>query len=101
MVLIYIATKAVKKCGTVQITGVYGENYNAFPLGVFFSRNINIKMGQAPARHYMPYLYDQITSGKIDPTKIITHKLSLDEANHAYHIFNNKEDNCIKVVLKP
>ncbi|MEE6450149.1 zinc-dependent alcohol dehydrogenase [Gottfriedia acidiceleris] len=98
---IQIATKAVKKCGTVQITGVYGGNYNAFPLGAFFNRNINIKMGQAPARHYMPYLYEQITSGNIDPTKIITHKLSLDEANHAYHIFNNKEDNCIKVVLKP
>jgi S-(hydroxymethyl)glutathione dehydrogenase/alcohol dehydrogenase len=49
----------------------------------------------------MPFLYEQIVSEKIDPTKIITHKLSLDEADHAYHIFNNKEDNCIKVVLKP
>lgn len=98
---IQIATKAVRKAGTLQITGVYGGLYNMFPLGPFFSRNINIRMGQAPARHFMPHLYDQIQSGKIDPTKIITHKMSLDEAAHGYDIFNKKEDDCIKVVLKP
>lgn len=98
---IQIATKAVRKAGTLQITGVYGGLYNMFPLGPFFSRNINIRMGQAPARHFMPHLYDQIKSGKINPTKIITHKMSLDEAAHGYDIFNKKEDDCIKVVLKP
>ncbi len=98
---IQIATKAVRKAGTLQITGVYGGLYNMFPLGPFFARNINIKMGQAPARHFMPHLYDQIKSGKIDPTKIITHKMSLDEAAHGYDIFNKKEDDCIKVILKP
>ena len=98
---IQIATKAVRKGGTLQITGVYGGLYNMFPLGPFFVRNISIKMGQAPARHYMPHLYDKIKNGDIDPTKIITHTLPLEEASHGYHIFNNKEDNCIKVVLKP
>ncbi|GIO27937.1 zinc-dependent alcohol dehydrogenase [Ornithinibacillus bavariensis] len=98
---IQIATKAVKKCGTVQLTGVYGGLYNMFPLGPFFSRNITLKMGQAPARHYMPHLYDMIINGEIDPTKIITHRLPLEDATHAYKIFNDKEDNCIKVVLKP
>ncbi|HAM81113.1 zinc-dependent alcohol dehydrogenase [Ornithinibacillus bavariensis] len=98
---IQIATKAVKKCGTVQLTGVYGGLYNMFPLGPFFSRNITLKMGQAPARHYMPHLYDMIINEEIDPTKIITHRLPLDDATHAYKIFNDKEDNCIKVVLKP
>ncbi|MGD6777945.1 zinc-dependent alcohol dehydrogenase [Sutcliffiella horikoshii] len=98
---IQIATKAVRKAGTLQITGVYGGLYNMFPLGPFFARNINIRMGQAPARHFMPHLYDQIKSGKIDPTKIITHKMSLDEAAHGYDIFNKKEDDCIKVILKP
>ncbi|MGG3925409.1 alcohol dehydrogenase catalytic domain-containing protein, partial [Metabacillus fastidiosus] len=98
---IQIATKAVRKGGTLQLTGVYGGIYQMFPLGPFFSRNITIKMGQAPARHYMPHLYEQIINGHIDPTKIITHKLALEEAPHGYKIFNNKEDNCIKVVLKP
>lgn len=98
---IQIATKAVRKCGTVQITGVYGGLYNMFPLGPFFSRNITLTMGQAHARSYMPTIYEKIVNREIDPTAIITHTLPLEEATHAYSIFNNKEDNCIKVVLKP
>lgn len=98
---IQIATKAVKKCGTVQLTGVYGGNYNLFPLGAFFSRNINIKMGQAHARTFMDPLYKQIVNEEIDPTQIITHELPLEEAAHGYDIFNKKEDKCIKVILKP
>jgi S-(hydroxymethyl)glutathione dehydrogenase / alcohol dehydrogenase len=98
---IQIATKAVRKCGTVQITGVYGGLYHMFPLGPFFSRNITLKMGQAPARSYMAPIYEQIVKGEIDPTAIITHKLSLEDASHGYTIFNNKQDDCIKVVLKP
>ncbi|MBH0158641.1 glutathione-dependent formaldehyde dehydrogenase [Fictibacillus sp. 5RED26] len=98
---IQIATKAVRKCGTVQLTGVYGGLYNMFPLGPFFSRNITLKMGQAPARGYMETLYDQIVTGKIDPTEIITHKMSLEDAAHGYDIFNKKQDDCIKVILKP
>ena len=54
---IQIATKAVRKYGTVQMTGVYGGNYNAFPLGAFWVRNINLKMGQAPVIHFMPELF--------------------------------------------
>lgn len=98
---IQIATKAVRKCGTVQITGVYGGLYNMFPLGPFFARNITIKMGQAPARSYMKTIYDQIVKGEIDPTSIITHKLSLDDAAYGYDIFNERQDDCIKVILKP
>ncbi|MGP4062472.1 zinc-dependent alcohol dehydrogenase [Halobacillus sp. H74] len=98
---IQVATKAVKKCGTVQITGVYGGNYNLFPLGAFFSRNIQLKMGQAHARSFMAPLYKQIIKGEIDPRKIITHQMPLDDAAHGYEIFNKKEDDCIKVVLKP
>ncbi len=98
---IQIATKAVRKCGTVQITGVYGGLYNMFPLGAFFSRNITLKMGQAHARGYMPTIYQKIVNREIDPTAIITHSLPLEKATHAYSIFNNKQDDCIKVVLKP
>ncbi len=98
---IQIATKAIKKCGTFQITGVYGGNYNLFPLGAFFARNIQIKTGQAHARTYMQPLYQQIKEGKIDPTCIITHELPLAKADYGYQIFNNKQDDCIKVILKP
>ena len=98
---IQIATKAVRKCGTVQLTGVYGGLYNMFPLGAFFSRNVTLKMGQAPARAYMNPLYEQIVKGEIDSTSIITHKLKLEDAAKGYHLFNKKEDDCIKVILKP
>lgn len=98
---IQISTKAVRKGGTVQITGVYGGLYNMFPLGPFFVRNITLKMGQAPARAFMQDMYKQIINEEIDPKAIITHKLPLDQASHAYNIFNSKEDDCIKVILKP
>ncbi|RBW71101.1 zinc-dependent alcohol dehydrogenase [Bacillus taeanensis] len=98
---IQIATKAVRKFGNVQITGVYGSNYNKFPLGAFFSRNITLKMGQAPVIHYMSELLQKIINKEFDPTDIITHRISLEEAAKGYKLFNDREDNCIKVVLKP
>lgn len=98
---IEIALNAVRKFGSIQLTGVYGSKYNMFPLGNIFERNINLKMGQAPVIHYMPKLFDKITAGEIDPTEIISHKVPLEKASEAYRIFNDHEDECIKVVLKP
>ncbi|MEY9865410.1 S-(hydroxymethyl)glutathione dehydrogenase/alcohol dehydrogenase [Peribacillus sp. B2I2] len=98
---IEIAINAVRKFGTIQLTGVYGSKYNMFPLGNLFERNINIKMGQAPVIHYMPKLFDKITAGDFDPTEIISHRVPLEKASEAYQIFNDHEDECFKVVLKP
>ncbi|MGG2112690.1 zinc-dependent alcohol dehydrogenase [Lysinibacillus pakistanensis] len=98
---IRIAMDAVRKFGTIQITGVYGSKYNQFPLGHLFERNISLKMGQAPVIHLMPLLYDKIMAGEFDPREIITHRLPLEEASKAYQIFNDHEDECIKVILKP
>ncbi|HWO97576.1 MAG TPA: zinc-dependent alcohol dehydrogenase [Bacillus sp. (in: firmicutes)] len=96
-----IGMNAVRKFGTLQLTGVYGSMYNQFPLGNIFERNVSLKMGQAPVIHYMPMLFDKITKGEFDPTEIITHKVPLEQASDAYKIFNDHEDECIKVVLKP
>jgi S-(hydroxymethyl)glutathione dehydrogenase/alcohol dehydrogenase len=98
---IQIASQAVRKGGTIQLVGVYGTRYNAFPLGDLFSRNITLKMGQAPVIHYMPEIYKLIRDGKIDPTDIITHRMPLAEAKRGYELFDTKTDNCIKVVLQP
>ncbi|MDO4536521.1 MAG: zinc-dependent alcohol dehydrogenase [Clostridium perfringens] len=98
---IEIAAQAVKKCGTVALVGVYGARYNMFPLGDFFSRNITLKMGQCPAHRYVDPILKLIKEGKFDATDIITHKLKLDEGKHAYTIFDNKLEDCIKVILKP
>lgn len=98
---VVIASQAVRKGGTIQITGVYGGRYNAFPLGDIMQRNITIRSGQAPVIHYMPYMYELITTGKVDPGDIITHIIPLSEAKRGYEVFDTKTDNCIKVVLKP
>ncbi|SDZ30262.1 S-(hydroxymethyl)glutathione dehydrogenase / alcohol dehydrogenase [Evansella caseinilytica] len=98
---IILASRIVRKGGTVSIVGVYGSVYNAFPLGDFFARNITLKMGQAPVIHFMPELYKKIVAGHFDPTDIITHRLPLDQAEYGYDVFDEKHDDCIKVVLKP
>ncbi|WP_339159524.1 zinc-dependent alcohol dehydrogenase [Paenibacillus sp. FSL W8-0186] len=98
---VVMASQAVRKGGTIQITGVYGGRYNGFPLGDIMQRNINIRSGQAPVIHYMPYMYELITSGKVNPDDIVTHVIPLSEAKRGYEIFDTKTDNCIKVILKP
>ncbi len=98
---IEIATQAVRKGGTVALVGVYGARYNMFPLGDFFARNITLKMGQCPAHAYVEPILSLIREGKFDGTDIITHVLSLKDGEHGYEIFDEKMDNCIKVVLKP
>jgi S-(hydroxymethyl)glutathione dehydrogenase/alcohol dehydrogenase len=96
-----IATQAVRKGGMIQVTGVYGGRYNAFPFGDIMNRNINIRTGQAPVIPYMPTLYKLLVEGKVDPSDIITHILPLDQAPYGYEVFDTKTDGCIKVVLKP
>ena len=98
---IQVAVKAVKKFGTIQLTGVYGALYNLFPLGNMFERNVTLKMGQAPAIHTSSMLYEMVVQGKIDPTEIITHKMPLAQASEAYRLFHDHEDQSIKFILKP
>ncbi|MCZ8521127.1 MULTISPECIES: zinc-dependent alcohol dehydrogenase [Paenibacillus] len=98
---IQTARQIVRKGGTIQLIGVYGMTYNMFPLGDLFARNITLKMGQAPVIHYMPELFAQIKSGRLDPADIITHRLPLTEAERGYEVFTDKLEDCIKVVLKP
>lgn len=94
-----MAAQAVRKCGTIQVTGIYGMRYNAFPFGDIFQRNVNIRTGQAPVIHYMPYLYNLIAEGKVDPGDIITHVLPLDQAKKGYEVFDTKTDGDRKSVV--
>jgi S-(hydroxymethyl)glutathione dehydrogenase/alcohol dehydrogenase len=101
MSALIIASQAVRKGGTIQITGVYGGRYNGFPLGDIMQRNVAIRSGQAPVIHYMPYMYELVTTGKVNVADIITHVIPLSEAKRGYEMFDTKTDNCIKVILKP
>lgn len=80
---INIAKDAVSKFGTIQLTGVYGMNYNQFPLGNLFERNLTMKMSQAPVIHYMPMLFEKIQKGEFDPREIISHIVPLEQASNA------------------
>lgn len=64
-------------------------------------KQLTIRGGQTPCQKYWPMLLDKVKRGQLDPTIVITHRLPLDEAARGYKIFNDKEEGCIKVVLKP
>ncbi|SFP95972.1 S-(hydroxymethyl)glutathione dehydrogenase / alcohol dehydrogenase [Desemzia incerta] len=98
---IQTASEAVKKFGTIMVTGVYMTPAANFPFHNIFTRNVNIKSGQAPVIHLMPKIYDMIEKDMFDPTSIITHTMPLERAAEAYDIFDKKADDNIKVVLKP
>lgn len=98
---IITASQAVRKGGTIQITGLYGSRYNAFPLGDIVQRNVTVKTGQAPVIHSMPQMYELVAKGKVNSKDPITHVLPLAQAEHGYEVFDTRADGCIKVVLKP
>ena len=92
---------AVRRGGVVSVVGVYGSYYDKFPLGQMFDKGIIMRLGQAPVHAYIDKLIKLVEEGKVTLDDIITHNLPLSQAPHAYKIFNNKEDDCLKVVLKP
>jgi len=95
------AISAVRRGGVVSVVGVYGMPYDAFPLGQIFDKGIKMAFGQAPVQKYIDHLIEIIERGQIRLDDIITHRLPLDDAPHAYQIFRDKEDDCVKVVLTP
>ena len=90
-----------RKGGTVSIPGVYGGWLDKFPLGAAFAKGLTLKMGQTHMRKYMPLLLERIERGEINPSFIITHRISLEEALAMYRTCRDKHDACIKVVMKP
>lgn len=96
-----LAFSAVRRGGAITVIGDYGTSYDNFPLGQFFDKGLRMRGGQAPAHNYIDLLLQLIQDGKIVAGDIITHVFPLEEAPLAYATFNNKEDNCVKAVLKP
>ena len=95
------AINACRKGGTVSIPGVYGGWLDKFPLGAAFAKGLTLKMGQTHMHKYMPILLERIERGDIDPSFIITHRIGLEDAPAMYRTFRDKQDACIKVVMKP
>jgi threonine dehydrogenase-like Zn-dependent dehydrogenase len=98
---IELCFSAVRRGGKVSIMGVYGTSYDNFPLAQMLDKAITIFIGQATVHRYIDDLMKMIERNEIRTDDIISHRLPLEEASHAYRIFNNKEDGCVKVVLNP
>jgi len=95
--------EAILSCasgGTVSVIGVYGGLIDKFPMNAVMNRSLTIRAGQCHVHRYLKPLLERIQNGDIDPTFVITHRMPLDQAAHGYKIFNDKEDNCEKIVLK-
>ncbi|HYW50600.1 MAG TPA: zinc-dependent alcohol dehydrogenase, partial [Gemmatimonadaceae bacterium] len=99
----YALRQAIMSCrngGVVSIVGAYVGIVDGFPIGSLMNRSIRIVTGQCHVHRYMKPLLELIQAGKLDPTFVITHRMHLADAPRGYHIFDNKLENCEKVVLK-
>jgi threonine dehydrogenase-like Zn-dependent dehydrogenase len=94
------AIMACKSGGTVSVIGVYTGLIDKFPMNAVMNRSLTIRTGQCHVQRYMKPLLEHIQEGRIDPTFVITHHMPLSEAAHGYEIFNDKLDNCEKIVLR-
>ena len=94
------AITCCRKGGTVSVPGAYSGR-GTVPLGALMNKALTVKTGQTHVPRYLEPLLDLIEQGDIDPSFVITHEGSLDDAPDLYEAFNDKEDGCVKAVLRP
>ncbi len=92
---------AVRKGGTLSIPGVYGGLLDKVPFGAAFGKGIQMRMGQTHMHKYMKPLLDRVEKGQIDPSFIISHRITLDQAPEMYKIWRDKQENVTKIVIDP
>ena len=103
MAALRTAFGSVRRAGTISIIGVYGGQADPMPMMDLFDKGVTMRMGQAHVKRWAGDILPLLT-GDSDPLGVddlVTHRLPLEEAPHAYEMFKKKEDGCIKVVLKP
>jgi threonine dehydrogenase-like Zn-dependent dehydrogenase len=94
------AIQACGKGGTVSLPGVYIGMIDKFPLGQAFGKGLTFRMGQTHAQRYLRPLLQRIENGEIDPSRIITHRISIEQAPQAYKQFRDSRETCLKFVIK-
>jgi threonine dehydrogenase-like Zn-dependent dehydrogenase len=95
------AIQSVRKGGTVSIPGVYGGLLDKVPFGAAFGKGITMKMGQTNMHNYMKPLLKRIEQSQIDPSYIISHRITLEEAPEMYKVWRDKEQSVTKIVIDP
>ncbi|MGH3513072.1 MAG: zinc-dependent alcohol dehydrogenase [Pseudonocardiaceae bacterium] len=99
---LYLAIDIVRRGGTISVIGVYGGMTDPLPLLTIFDKQIQLRMGQANVRRWVPDILPLLTDG--DPLGVdgfATHTLPLTQAPQAYEIFQKKQDGAIKILLQP
>jgi len=95
------AIHCTRNFGIVSIIGVYGGFVDKVPMGSAINRGLTFRMAQTPVQHYLPQLLERVEKGEIDPSVVITHRVPLEKGPEMYKTFRDKQDGCIKVVMKP
>jgi threonine dehydrogenase-like Zn-dependent dehydrogenase len=95
--MIYVCRPA----GTISIPGVYGGLVDKIPMGQAMNKGLTFRMGQTHVNRWTDDLLKRIEAGQIDPSFVITHTARLEDGPEMYKVFRDKQDSCIKVVLKP
>jgi threonine dehydrogenase-like Zn-dependent dehydrogenase len=95
------AILGVRKGGTISIPGVYGGLLDKVPFGAAFGKGVTMKMGQTHMHKYMKPLLEKIEQGKIDPSRIISHRITLDQAPEMYKVWRDKKEHVTKIVIDP
>jgi threonine dehydrogenase-like Zn-dependent dehydrogenase len=95
------AIMACRSGGIVSVIGVYGGTIDKFPAGAWMNRGLTLKTGQCHVQRYMKPLLERVRRGDIDPSFVVTHRMELGKAPEGYETFKHKQDDCVKVVLKP
>jgi threonine dehydrogenase-like Zn-dependent dehydrogenase len=94
------AAMAVRKGGVRSVVGVYGV-IDKFPFGVLTNKGITMRTSQQPGQRYMGRMLEHVQAGELDPSLLLTHRMSLEEAPRGYEMFKKKEDGCLRAVFTP
>jgi threonine dehydrogenase-like Zn-dependent dehydrogenase len=95
------AILAARKGGSVFVLGVYGGFVDKFPLGALMNKGLTVRGAQMHGQRYVPMLLERMVAGDLQTGHLATHVMPLDEGPKAYELFKNKEDGCVRVVLRP
>ena len=91
---------ACRKGGTLSILGVYGV-MDKFPLGVMMNKGLTVRTAQQHGQKYLPRLLEHASKGELDPSYLVTHRFSLEDAPRGYEMFKKKQDGCVRAVFTP
>ena len=101
--VLHAAIDTVRRGGTISLSGVYGGSADPMPMMDLFDKQIQLRMGQANVKAWIPEIMPLLEqdSDPLGVEDLATRKLPLDQAPHAYEIFQKKEDGAIKILLQP